>query len=88
MEGGFGPEQMWWTWVKVDTLDIYEDGQNSARIWTSGEGEGIVNMVKTKFVCPVIKVQNCHVNSGSWPGLERFPNKIFMFLSSWSTWIQ
>ena len=34
MEGGFGPEQMWWTWVKVDTLDVYEDGQNSARIWT------------------------------------------------------
>ena len=24
MEGGFGLEQMWWMWVKVDTLDVYE----------------------------------------------------------------
>ena len=24
MEGGFGLEQMWWTWEKVDTLDIFE----------------------------------------------------------------
>ena len=28
------------------------------------------------------------VNSGSWPGLGRIPNQIFMFLSSWSIWIQ
>ena len=24
MEGGFGLEQMWWTWEKVDALDIFE----------------------------------------------------------------
>ena len=24
MEGGFGLEQMWWTWGKVDALDIFE----------------------------------------------------------------
>ena len=24
MERGFGLEQMWWTWEKVDALDIFE----------------------------------------------------------------
>ena len=24
MEGGFGLEQMWWTWENVDTLDVCE----------------------------------------------------------------
>ena len=24
MEGGFGLEQMWWTWEKVDALDVFE----------------------------------------------------------------
>ena len=24
MEGGFGLEQMWWTWGKVDALDIFK----------------------------------------------------------------
>ena len=35
MKGGFGLEQMWWTWENVDTLDVYEvKWTDSARIWT------------------------------------------------------
>ena len=46
---------------KVDALDVYEVkwtelSKNVELTWR----DGIVNVVKTKFLCPVIRVQKCY----------------------------